>query len=204
MEFKKETIERKSESNSHKIYTKFIFAKNRRWWIEIFHRPLSITLERNYSIYIFANLHQTFSPTAPGVPSKIRSRKHVTNAQFSFDVISGEEIIGCIPPRIFYSRRGKKGGFKVARVAISGTLGQGGVVIRLGEGNGGRRGWDTFRGRSISTAVKAPPWAATQSNFQVGSNCILILDRSTVLSSRSFISSFFYLQWRTETLGGST
>ena len=145
-----------------------------------------------------------FSPTAPGVPSKIRSRKHVTNAQFSFDVISGEEIIGCIPPRIFYSRRGKKGGFKVARVAISGTLDQGGVVIRLGEGNGGRRGWDTFRGRSISTAVKAPPWAATQSNFQVGSNCILILDRSTVLSSRSFISSFFYLQWRTETLGGST
>lgn len=143
MEFKKETIERKSESNSHKIYTKFIFAKNRRWWIEIFHRPLSITLERNYSIYIFANLHQTFSPTAPGVPSKIRSRKHVTNAQFSFDLISGEEIIGCIPPRIFYSRRGKKGGFKVARVAISGTLDQGGVVIRLGEGNGGGRGVGT-------------------------------------------------------------
>lgn len=81
-----------------------------------------------------------FSPTAPGVPSKIRSRKHVTNAQFSFDVISGEEIIGCIPPRIFYSRRGKKGGFKVARVAISGTLDQGGVVIRLGEGNGGEEG----------------------------------------------------------------
>lgn len=201
MEFKKET--RGNQSRIHKIYTKFIFTKNRRWWIEIFHRPLSITLEIIPSIYL-PIFTQTFSPTAPGVPSKIRSRKHVTNAQFSFDVISGEEIIGCIPPRIFYSRRGKKGGFKVARVAISGTLDQGGVVIRLGEGNGGRRGWDTFRGRSISTAVKAPPWVATQSNFQVGSNCILILDRSTVLSSRSFISSFFYLQWRTETLGGST
>lgn len=140
MEFKKET--RGNQSRIHKIYTKFIFAKNRKWWIEIFHRPLSITLEIIPSIYL-PIFTQTFSPTAPGVPSKIRSRKHVTNAQFSFDLISGEEIIGCIPPRIFYSRRGKKGGFKVARVAISGTLDQGGVVIRLGEGNGGGRGVGT-------------------------------------------------------------
>lgn len=167
--------------------------------------PLPSPLERNYSTYTFLPIFAKLFPQL--WPGSCFKNSLEERHQFSFDLISGEEIIGCIPPRIFYSRRGrgKKGGFKVARVAISAMPDQGGVVIRLGEGDGGR-GWDTFRGRSISPAVKAPPWAATQSNFQVGSNCILILDRSTVLSSR-FVSFsffyFFYLQWRLGTLGGA-
>lgn len=187
------------------IRVEFVYFHKNRWsWkIEIFHYPLPSN-EIIPPIH-FCQSSPNFFPNWPGSCFKNSlEERH----QFSFDLISGEEIIGCIPPRIFYSRRGreKKGGFKVARVAISAMPDQGGVVIRLGEGDGGR-GWDTFRGRSISPAVKAPPWAATQSNFQVGSNCILILDRSTVLSSRFVSFSFFYifyLQWRLGTVGGAS
>lgn len=118
------------------------------------------------------------------------------NSFTNFPWIRSWKLSGRIPSNFLFQkrkrkrkrkRRGGKGGFK-ARVAISGMLGQGGVVIRVGGG-----GWDTFRGRSISAVVKAPPWAATRSNF---SRLKLHFDsRSTVIVAYrcgSFDSFFFF------------
>lgn len=118
------------------IRVEFVYFHKNRWsWkIEIFHYPLPSN-EIIPPIH-FCQSSPNFFPNWPGSCFKNSlEERH----QFSFDLISGEEIIGCIPPRIFYSRRGreKKGGFKVARVAISAMPDQGGVVIRLGEGDGG-------------------------------------------------------------------